>query len=110
MFQVLLFQKPHARSKSKDHVHCSECHPELWYCGDINSLVKEGKCIQNHLQSTIHSGPKSTNVVRKFDQLVILGKVAAAFNFFQQMPRVFCHSIQKYPVERMVMVILLGNQ
>ena len=43
---------------------------------------------------TIHSGPKSTSVARKFDQLMKLGKVAAILNFSQQMPRVFYHLIQ----------------
>ena len=78
VFQVLLLQKPHARSKSRDHVHCLERRLQLWHCGDIDCLVKEGKCIQDHLQSTIHSGPKSTGVARKFDQLMKLGKVTAA--------------------------------
>ena len=78
VFQVLLLQKPCARSISKDHVHCLEHHLELWHHGDIDSLVKEGKCIQDHLQSTIHSGPKSASVARKFDQLMKLGKVTAA--------------------------------
>ena len=111
VFQMLLLQKPHARSKSRDHVHCLECRLELWHCGDIDALVKEGKCIQDHLQSTIHSGPWSNNVARKFDQLMKLGKVTAALKlFFQQMPKVFCHLIPKYPVDRMVMVMLLGNQ
>ena len=66
------------RSKSKDHVHCLEHRLELWHRGDIDSLVEEGKCIQDHLQSTIHSGPKSTSVARKCDQLMKLGKVTVA--------------------------------
>ena len=32
--------------------------------------MKEGRCIQNCQQSTIHSGPKSNNITRKFDQLI----------------------------------------
>ena len=48
VFQVLLLHKPHARSTFKDHVHSLECR---------HALVKEGKCIQDHLQCTIHSGP-----------------------------------------------------
>ena len=58
-------------------MHCLECHLESWHHGDIDALVKEGKCILDHLQSTIHSGPKSNNVYRKFDQLMTLGKVSA---------------------------------
>ena len=59
-------------------MHCLEYRLELWHHGDIDSLVKEGKCIQDHLLSTIHSGPKSTSVARKFDQLMKLCKVTAA--------------------------------
>ena len=70
VFQVLLLQKPHARSKSKDHVHCLECHLELWHRCNINALEKKGRCIQDYLQSTIHSEPKSNNVARKFDKLI----------------------------------------
>ena len=102
-------------------INCYKCHdllhmlqllhmPRLIHHGDIDFLVKEGKCIQDHLQSTIDSGLKSTGVARKFDQLMKLGKVTAALNFFQQMPRVFRHLIQKYPVARMVMLMLFGNQ
>ena len=40
--------------------------------------MKEGKCIQDHLQSTIHSGLKFTSAARKFKQLMKLGKVTAA--------------------------------
>ena len=64
VFQVLLLQKPHAKSKSRDHVHCLECHLDLWHHGDITALVKEAKCIQDHLQSTIQSGLNSSNVAR----------------------------------------------
>ena len=42
VFQVLLLQKPHARSKSKDHVHCLECRLELWRHSDI-ILSGEGR-------------------------------------------------------------------
>ena len=59
-------------------MHCLECCLELWHRGDIDSLVKEDKCIQDHLQSTIHSRPKSTSVARKFEQLMKLGKVTVA--------------------------------
>ena len=60
-------------------MHCLEHCLELWHRSDIDALVKEGKCIQYHLQSTIYSGPQSNNVARKFDQLVTLGNATAAF-------------------------------
>ena len=83
VFQMLLLQKLHARSKSKDHVHCLESHLELWLSSDIDTLVKEGKCIQDHLQSTIHSGRWSNNVVRKFDQLMTWVRLLLPLNFSQ---------------------------
>ena len=58
VFQVLLLQKPHAKSKSKEHVACLERHLLLWHNGDIPALLNEGKCIQDHLQSAIQSGTK----------------------------------------------------
>ena len=57
---------------------CLERCLELWHHGDIDALVKEDKCIQDHLQSTIHSGLRSNNVARRFDQLMTLSKVTAA--------------------------------
>ena len=32
----------HARTMSKDHVHCLEHCLDLWHHGDITALVKEG--------------------------------------------------------------------
>ena len=81
VFQVLLLQKPHAKSKSRDYVHCLEHRLDLWYRGDITALVKEGKCIQDHLHSTTQKGPKSNNVARNFDQLMSSGRVTAALKF-----------------------------
>ena len=53
VFQVLLLQKLHAKSTSKEHVACLERRLLLWHNGDIPALLNEGKCIQDHLQSAI---------------------------------------------------------
>ena len=63
IFQVLLLQKPHAKSKTKDHTTCLERRLALWHAGDFSALIKEGKCIQDHLQSAIHKTGHS-NVAR----------------------------------------------
>ena len=47
-------------------MHYVEHHLDLWHHGDIDALVKGDKCIQDHLQSTIHLELKS-KVARKFD-------------------------------------------
>ena len=49
VLQCLLLQKPHARSKSKEHLAHLERRMKLWLKGDITALLQEGKCIQRHL-------------------------------------------------------------
>ena len=49
----------------------------LWHAGDFSALIKEGKCIQDHLQSAIHKTGHS-NVARDFDRLMSMGKISAA--------------------------------
>ena len=80
---------------------------ELWHCGDIDSLVKEGKCIQDHLQSIIHSGPNSISVARKFDQLMKLGKVTAALKLLSTDAKGI---LPLNSMARMVKLMLFGNQ
>ena len=75
-------------------------HLEMWHHGDIDALVKEGKYNQDHLQSTIHSGPKSNNVARKFDQLMTTGKVTAALKLLSTDARGILPLNLKYPVDR----------
>ena len=81
VFQVLMLQKPHARSKFKDHVTCLKCQLYLWHSGDIASIVGEGNVhIQDHLATTLSPHLNSTNITRKFDCLMSMGKVSAAFS------------------------------
>ena len=46
---ILLLQKPHARSKSRDHAHCLEKRLDLWKAGNIDALIQEGRTIQSQL-------------------------------------------------------------
>ena len=98
VFQVLLLQKPHAKSKSKDYVHCLERRLDLWHHGDITALVNEGKYIEDHLHSTIKTKPKFNNVARKFDQLMSLGKlkVTAALKLLSTGAKGVYHLISEY--------------
>ena len=75
----LLLQKNCATSKAKDHVKCLERRPLLWFVEDIDSLVREGRIIQQHLSRT---APKHHNqqdrLTRTFARLMFEGKVRAA--------------------------------
>ena len=46
---ILLLQKPHQRSKAKEHTSCLTRRLESWLKGDINELLNEGRTIQNRL-------------------------------------------------------------
>ncbi len=53
---ILLLQKPHARSRTKEHVTCLQRRLNSWKMGDIDSLVREGRTIQRQLRITSSSG------------------------------------------------------
>ena len=65
---TLLLQKPHAKSKTRDHITCLKRHLELWEKGDLAKLFKEGMSIQNHLRvsSTRHNSLSDDRIARTF--------------------------------------------
>ena len=77
VLEVLLLQKPYAKSESKGYVACLECCLALWHAGDFAALISEGKCIHDHLQSVAHQ-PGQRNIARLFDRLMSMGKVSTA--------------------------------
>ena len=48
---ALLLQKPHPRSKTKDHVKCLERRLEDWKQGNISDLLLEGRSMQQRIRS-----------------------------------------------------------
>ena len=46
---ILLLQKPHRRSRAKDHTACLKRRLLQWKDGNLNELVREGRTIQSHL-------------------------------------------------------------
>ena len=47
---TLLLQKPHSRSKSREHVRCLDRRLTLWKEGNIEALLHEGRTIQSHFR------------------------------------------------------------
>ena len=43
MIMPTLFQKPHAKSKTRDHITCLKRRLEIWEMGDLAKLLKEGE-------------------------------------------------------------------
>ena len=69
---ILLLQKPHSKSKVKDHIRHLQRRLDLWLDGDLQSLLDEGKCIQKRLTSTIRSS-NVEDVGRTFRNLMLKG-------------------------------------
>ena len=77
---ALLLQKPHSKSKTKEHITCLSRRLTLWENGDIAQLLKEGNLIQGHLHSPIGARKKNDDdrLARTFSKLMMEGRVRAA--------------------------------
>ena len=74
---ALVLQKPHAKSKTQDHISCLQRRLALWEKGDIAELLKEGKAIQRSLKasSSRRDAKDDATTARKFSQLMMEGRV-----------------------------------
>ena len=79
LLPVLLLQKPHDRSKAKDHIFHLNRRLNLWKEGAFDSLLNEGRAIQHQLKSTRQSNSKSSDTLaRSFSKFMMKGKVQSA--------------------------------
>ena len=69
----LVLQKPHRRSKPKDHASLLERRMKLWEQGD---LLKEGRAIQDRFPSSCRQGNEQ-QVARSFARMMFQGKTQA---------------------------------
>ena len=84
---ALLLQRPHVKSKAKDHSTHLERRLKLWEKGDINSLVIEARTIQRQREkrTTMTNEAKSEGqMARTFSKLMMEGKVKAALRILAQ--------------------------
>ena len=76
---ALLLQKPHPRSKAKEHTLHLERHLRLWAEGDLGGLLKEGRTIQHQFTRQRPNQSRSAQQIpRRFAKLMKEGKVRAA--------------------------------
>ena len=80
---ALLLQKPHLRSRTKEHVKEHVKHLErclgLWKDGNLDSLLDEGQAIQSRLtRETKNRNTTTDQLSRKFSKLMMEGNVKAA--------------------------------
>ena len=76
---ILFLQQPHRRSKPKELIACLERRLKTWKDGDLESLVEEGRAIQQRLPKTRPSQSES-NLARSFANLMFNGKTHAALD------------------------------
>ena len=76
--QCLLLQKPHAKSKVKEHTVHLERRLKQWQEGNIDVLLHEGRSIRKHLVSSGNQMPDQERTARIFNWQMLQGKVNAA--------------------------------
>ena len=74
----LLLQKPHKTSKAKEHVACLTRRLYLWKAGDLQSLLEEGREIQQRIPLSTSTHHITENFSRIFTKMVLEGKLKAA--------------------------------
>ena len=82
---VLLIQKPHQRSRQKEHTKHLERRLKLWSDGDIDALLNEGRTIQTEFKHHFRQqNTNNTQTARNFAKLVMEGKMRAALRLLSQ--------------------------
>ena len=75
---VLMLQKPNPRSKTKEHSVHLQRRLDLWKKGDLNSLLLEGRTIQQQLRRSQKGTTGNYDKSRRFATLIKEGKLKAA--------------------------------
>ena len=82
---ALLLQKPHTRSRAKEHTSHLDRRLRLWTAGKLHELIHEGRTIQQNHSRNHHRGRKPTQqTARIFAKLMMEGKVKAALRLINE--------------------------
>jgi len=82
---ALLLQKPHPKSKAKEHTMHLDRRLKQWMNGDIEGLLGEGRTIQHRLNSHHNQSQRSPeHTARVFAKLMMEGKVRAALRVISE--------------------------
>ena len=82
VFPILVLQKPHRRSKVKDHLNALEWWLKLWNDGLFEDLLKEGNTVQE--RSSRDRWFKKTDLVSLFFRFMFEGKVKDALRVLNE--------------------------
>ena len=87
LLPLLLLQKPHKRSKAREHTQCLERHLASLKKGDIETLLCEGRTIQNRLSRSHMSHQNDESTTRIFAKLMFQGKTKSALRLITEQKR-----------------------
>ena len=82
----LLLQKPHAKSKMRDHISCLQRRLSLWEKGDILNLLREGRALQKSLAHSPLPKRNDASMARRFSKMMMEGRVRAALKLLSNNP------------------------
>ena len=74
----LMLQKPHVKSKTKEHISFLQRKLSLWEKGDISNLLREERALQKLLASSQSPRPVTTDnsqIVRRFSKMMMEGRI-----------------------------------
>ena len=77
ILQVLVLQKPSRTSKSRDHTKHLKRRMDIWKAGNLEEILLEGRCIQEHLPKPSKRRDKS-KLAKLFQNIVSRGKINKA--------------------------------
>ena len=75
-------QKPSKKSKAKDHQECLARRLVLWKEGEIDTLLRDGRLIQRHLDRSQKADP--SNKAKIFAKLVMEGQKHSALSYLSE--------------------------
>lgn len=76
---ALLLQRPHSKSKAKEHRDCLNRRMNAWKEGDIEGLLREGRAIQSQFTSEEKKFHKNDDSgLRRFSVMMLNGNVRGA--------------------------------
>ena len=79
----LLLQKPHQKSNVKEHIKCLERRMSTWLEGDINTLLLEGRVIQQRIRRQ-HTKDENETLAKSFTKLMRKGNVKSALRLLSK--------------------------
>ena len=90
---ALMLQRPHHKSKAKDHVRLLECRLTKWKDGEITTLLHECQTIQNRISTNSRRIQNKDSLARAFQKLVSVGNVKAALRLITEQGSDGCLSL-----------------